>query len=120
MESFQASPQSILKVAKDFPNNKFACAHLGGLWAWDGVEEYLCGQDNLYFDTSFIFTLDPGQALRIIRKHGADHIVFGTDYPWNTVPDTYQYFEKLPLTEEEKTYIYYKNAAALLGRSLRG
>ena len=115
-ESFMASPPSLLQVAKDFPENRCVCAHRGGLWAWDGVETLLCGCPNLYFDTSFCFTMEAEQALRIIRKHGAERIVFGTDFPWNRVGETKGFLDKLPLRQEEKEQIYYKNAAMLLGR----
>ena len=54
--------------------------------------------------------------MRIIRKHGAERIVFGTDFPWNRVGETKGFLDKLPLRQEEKEQIYYKNAAMLLGR----
>lgn len=89
-------------------------AHLGGHDLYDDVEKYLVGR-NVYFDTAYsIDQLPKDQLVRIIRNHGADHIVFGTDSPWTTPKQQAEYLCSLPLTEEEKELILWKNAAKFL------
>ena len=46
----------------------------------------------------------------LIRHYGADRLMFGSDFPmWNPVSE-YEQLCKLPLTEEEKEKIFWKNA----------
>lgn len=89
-------------------------AHLGGHDMYDDVEKYLAGR-NVYFDTAYsIDQLPVDQCVRLIRKHGADHVVFGTDSPWTRQKQQADYVRSLPLTEEEKELILWKNAAKFL------
>lgn len=115
VDSYQAKPAYILEIAQEFPRTTFIAAHMGGFNAWDEVEESLCGVENVYFDTSFIsHAMDPRQTLRLIRKHGAEKILFGTDMPWTTPFMIKDFLESAGITEEEKELIWYKNATALL------
>lgn len=115
-DTYRAKPEYLARAAEDFPQNTFIAAHWGGFGDWDKVESLLCGRKNLYFDTSHICeNLSPEQALRLVRKHGAERILFASDYPWTTVPMIQDFLLTLGLTEEEKRLIEYANAAALLG-----
>lgn len=58
--------------------------------------------------------LEPDEYLRLIRKKGADHVLFGTDCPWNTVENELGMLERLGLTEEELEDIKWRNAERLL------
>lgn len=89
-------------------------AHLGGHDMYDAVEKYLAGK-NVYFDTAYsIDQLPVEDLIRLIRKHGADRIVFGTDSPWTWQKQQVEYLRSLPLSEEEKEKILWKNAAKFL------
>lgn len=90
-------------------------AHLGGWRMWDEVEKYLVGQ-KLYFDTSYsLHEISEEQFLRIIRNHGADKILYGSDSPWQKQDFCRSIIEKLPIDEDEKMRIFYKNGAKLMG-----
>ena len=90
-------------------------AHMGGWRMWDQVEECLVGRQ-MYFDTAFVADYLPcEQYLRIIRNHGADRILFGSDSPWEEPAHTLAGLEALGLTAEELAKITHDNAAALLG-----
>ena len=54
------------------------------------------------------------QLVRIIRKHGAGKILFGTDCPWSGQKESIARIEGLPLSEEEKALIFGENAKKLL------
>ena len=80
---------------------------------WDEAMEYLVGK-NVYFDTSStLCRLDEAKALYIIRKHGAERVLFGTDYPMWSHEEEVERFYRLPLTEEERELILWKNAYRL-------
>lgn len=108
------SPQKI-RHALDFVSGKnLIAAHLGGWAEWDDVEQYLVGTP-IYFDTAYISQfLPPEQCLRIIRSHGADKIVFGSDSPWEDPADTLRYLQSLGLNDDELAKITHGNARRLL------
>ena len=54
------------------------------------------------------------QFLRIVKNHGADKILFGSDSPWNKASDEIAILNTLPLTQEEKDLILCKNAKRIL------
>jgi aminocarboxymuconate-semialdehyde decarboxylase len=68
----------------------------------------------LYFDT-VIFTHH--QLHHLVEAWGADHVVMGTDYPYDMAePDPVRFVDSAPrLSEDDKRAIMGGNAAALLG-----
>ena len=89
---------------------KLVLAHMGGNELWSEVEERLVGR-NVYFDTGVILDRMPQeQFLRMVREHGADRIVFGTDSPWYDQTKAVNDFNNTDLTQEEKDKIFGKNA----------
>ena len=109
------SPDQILKVRADFPKLRLILAHLGGYLDWDAAEELLAGK-GMPMDTALATAgLPPEQAVRIIRKNGAENVFLGSDSPWATTAHALDYLLKLPLTDREKELIMGENAARLLG-----
>ena len=89
-------------------------AHLGGWRMWDDVEKYIVGT-NMYFDTAFIKDyISPEQALRIIRNHNSEKILFGSDNPWENPKDTLDFLNSLGLSRNELDNITYINALKIL------
>ena len=113
----RATPQSFARVCEAFPDLKVVAAHLGGMKLWSDVERYLAGRyDDLYMDVGVVARyIDDETLLRIIRKQGADKVLFGSDVPWDDPAHEMAMIERLPLTHEEKELIFYKNAEKLLG-----
>ena len=70
-----------------------------------------------YEDMNYLYMPDDDdeQFLRIVRDHGADRILFGSDSPWSKADEDIASIRALPLGEEEKTAILGGNAARLLG-----
>ncbi len=94
---------------------KVIVAHIGGYRLWDDVERVLVGRD-VFFDLSYgIDHLPPEQLLRIVTRHGADKILFGSDYPWRDPADIDRVLSKLPLSDEQFSLIRSGNAERLLG-----
>lgn len=110
-----ASVPRIAEAIRAAAPEKLVLAHLGGWKEWDEVEKLLAG-GNVYMDTAFLEDyISDEQLFRIIRKHGADKILFGTDCPWSGQRESVERLEKLPLSEAEKSMIFAENAKRLLG-----
>ena len=111
---FRSNPKKFARVIKEMRGGIIIAAHLGGHAQWDGVEKYLCGT-NIYLDTSMGFEyFSNDQFLRILKKHGADKILFGSDAPWSNAKTEIEHIKNLPLTESEKNLILSGNAKRIL------
>ena len=110
-----SSPRRIAHVLEKYPRLTVIAAHLGGYSEWEEAEHWLIGR-KLYIDTSSsLWAIPPERALSIIRRHGADRVLFGTDYPLTRHKEELERFYRLGLTHEEQEKILYGNAARLLG-----
>ena len=110
-----SKPERLARVAEQFPKQIFIGAHFGGYQAWDESEKYLIGKENVYIDTSSsLFVLTPEYAAELIRRHGAERVLFGTDYPMWDPAEEIERFMRMPLTEEEREMIFAKNLERLL------
>ena len=105
-----------LKNVLEYVSGKYIiAAHLGAFRMWDDVEKYLVGTE-VSFDTAFINGyINPQQYKRIIKNHGADKILFGSDLPWENPVDTLNGLKSLSLDDEEFEKITHKNAEKILG-----
>ena len=112
---FHSTPGEIRDLHRRFPSLRIVAAHLGGFRMWDEAEEVLAGQD-VYLDLSHtFFWMDDGQILRIVRKHGARRILFGTDAPWQDPGEVLGACLDMPLSCAEFRAILHDNACALFG-----
>lgn len=110
---YGGTPKKLLKALSWF-DSPVVAAHWGGLSCWDEVLEHLCGRE-LYFDTSFACGCMPKYyAQKIIEKHGADRVLFGTDTPWHTPAAELGMLATLELSNAEIENITFTNAAKLL------
>ena len=109
-------PERSLKLIKRHPRLKLVLAHLGGNDRWEQVLELLAGLDGeLYFDTSFTDNCPDELMTAIIRKHGAERILFGSDCPWESALRMAEKILRLDITDGEREKIFGLNAAELLG-----
>ena len=107
-----ASVSHIIPALDKVDQNKLILAHMGGYGEWDSVEKYIVGSD-VYFDTSYS-PLPKEQFVRIIKNHGTDKILFGTDSPWTNQKTAVDTILSLGLSTAENTQILYGNASKLL------
>ena len=113
-EDVHCTPKMISDMIDEVAPEKLVLAHFGGHLMTEDVERYLIGK-NVYFDTAYdLDKLQTYQITKLIRSHGADKILFGTDTPWAGQKDFVNTFNKLPLTEWEKKLILEENAKKLL------
>ncbi|SHF54647.1 hypothetical protein SAMN02746089_02138 [Caldanaerobius fijiensis DSM 17918] len=109
-----SSPRRLARVINNFPHMIIIGAHLGGYARWDEAMEYLIGK-NIYIDTSSsLWRLDTKKAVTLIKKHGVEKVLFGTDYPITSHKSELERFMKLKLSTEEKEKILWENGRKLL------
>ena len=83
---------------------------------WEKASRELCGLDSLYVDcSSSLMYNDAGTAREMIRRYGADRVLFGSDYPMHDPEKEAKRLLSLGLTDDEYEMIFYDNAARLLG-----
>jgi len=110
-----SSPTRLYKVINRLPNLIVIAAHMCGYQAWDEAERVLIGT-HVYTDTSdALIWLPPERVYNMIKKHGADYIMFGSDYPLRLTISAYNALDALPLSEEEKVKIYSGTAKKVFG-----
>ncbi len=111
----RSNPKMFAQIAREMQGGIIIAAHLGGQKQWDEVEKYLCGTD-IYLDTSMGFSYyGEQQFLRILKAHGADKILFGSDSPWSNAGEEIKIFNSLNIPQSDKDLILSKNAIRLLG-----
>ena len=111
---FRSSPEKFRNVVRQLGGGVMIAAHLGGHAQWDEVLDKLLGE-NIYLDTSMGQKYySPEQFISIVKGHGADKILFGSDSPWSHADEDIELIKKSALTEEEKRMILGENARRLL------
>lgn len=110
------SPDMILRVIEETAPPQLILAHLGSNEGYDEVLKKLCGK-NVYLDTSYSLMHVPEETfVRIVRAHGVDKILFGTDAPWTSQKESVERLNSLSgLSEDEKQRIRSGNAVSLFG-----
>lgn len=105
-----STPQRMAKVLQDFPRLRVIAAHLGGYRRWEEAAELLKPSDRLRLDTSSCLSfMPPTDAVRFIRKHGAENCFFGVDFPmWDHTEELERFFQ-LNLTDSENRGILAEN-----------
>jgi predicted TIM-barrel fold metal-dependent hydrolase len=78
------TPGKLGRLVTAFPEIDFVAAHMGGLAApFHEIDEHLYPQSNLYLETSnAAHVLAKEEFVRLLERHGPEHVIFGTDWPW--------------------------------------
>lgn len=111
----KATPKLIANVIREFPKLEVVAAHMGGYLMWDEADEFLVGK-RVYLDTSACFPefLPDDRMLEMIRRHGAENVLFATDLPLNDPITEVTRLTRIGLTDEELEAILSGNARRLL------
>lgn len=110
-----SGPERIARVMEKFPKLLIVAAHFGGYTEWEKATEYLVGK-NVYFDTSStLWKLPVEKANEMMKKHGIEKMLFGSDYPMWDHEGELARFNKLDLSAEERELVMCGNAKNLLG-----
>lgn len=116
-DDIKATPRSFAAVAETFPGLTVVAAHMGGINLWDETEKLTAGKyPNLWFDTGVVAGyIDDDTMRRLLRKQGAERILFGSDCPWDDPANEIALINRMPLSEHERELIFFRNAEKLLG-----
>ncbi len=113
-EKFAAAFAPLFEKYDENKHPHVILAHLGGVKSLDKTLDYLCGLP-IYMDTAYTLEQIPTNMLfKIIRSHGADKILFGTDSPWQDQHTCRERLASLPISKEEFENISHKNALRIL------
>jgi predicted TIM-barrel fold metal-dependent hydrolase len=111
---YKSTPRQFARIAQAMRGGVMIVAHLGGFHQWDTVEEDLAGC-GLYLDTSTGFDIYPQDLfLRVVEKHGADKLLFGSDAPWTSAKTEAEQLRAMPLPAEDIEAILGGNAKRIL------
>ena len=108
------TPERLLRVLDLFDDAPVVAAHFGGWLLWDSVLEDLCGTQ-AYLDTAFSSgKMPPDYAKELIKAHGADKVLLGSDMPWSDTLGEVRFVQSLDLSAEDEEKILSNNAKRLL------
>lgn len=111
----RADPCRMAAALQAVPGLTLIATHMGGWRMWDEASQDLVGR-NCRLETSFsLGELPPDQAVAMIRRHGVERVLFGTDSPWADQAEEIARVRSLGLSVAEQEKILHDNAAALLG-----
>jgi len=114
----RTSPHDMAYLKERFPSLTIVAAHFGGLFMLEEARRWVIGKD-IFIDTCWgpnIQSLEAKEVIDLIRQHGAEKVLFATDYPSTLDPGPQiEWFQTLPLRPEENDLIFRENARRLLG-----
>ena len=112
-----SNPNRLIPIMQIYTGLTVVGAHFGGWSIWEQASKQLCGIPNLYVDcSSSLPYLKPKTAVEIIRRYGADRVMFGTDYPMWDPRDEVKSFMELELTDEERRKVLFENSERIYGK----
>ena len=112
------TPRHLRRILDEVPGLTLVAAHLGGYQVWEDVRRYLLGQP-IYFDMSYTLgDLPDDEFVDMVRAHGVERVLFGTDWPLRNQRKYLERLLALPLTDGEKQALLQDNALRLLAQKL--
>ena len=109
------TPESYARVLDEWPGLKLVLAHMGGWRYWEAAAEHLIGRD-VYLDTAYTpGHLPDEEFVSLVRDHGADKVLFGSDGPWADQAAEVAKLRAVGLDETELTQVLGGNALRVLG-----
>jgi uncharacterized protein len=110
-------PRHLRALAEAVPELTLIACHFGGYHVLDEAEELIVGS-SIVLETSWpptMAALDAGRVRDLIRRHGADKIVFGSDWPMADPGAEIAAIRRLGLNPDEENAILGGNLARILG-----
>ncbi len=113
--SENSAPERLAKVLDALPELRIVAAHFGGYCMWERAKQCLVGR-NVWLDTSSsIAFLGSEAAAEIVKAHGVDRVLWGSDYPAVQPQTAIAQLQSLGLSAEDQEKIFFRNAEKLLG-----
>lgn len=114
-QSVLGSPEAFARMLDRYPGTTVVLAHLGGFQCWEGVRDLLVGRD-VWLDTAYTLThLPDDEFVSMVRAHGIERVLFGTDGPWTNATRELAHLRELGFSATELDAMLHRNAERLLG-----
>jgi uncharacterized protein len=113
----RGAPAALRQLADEIPTLNLIACHYGGYHRLEEAEEHVVGS-RVTLETSWpptLAELEPERLVALIRRHGADRVVFGSDWPMADPAAEIAAIRNLGLTAGEVDGILGGNIARLLG-----
>jgi predicted TIM-barrel fold metal-dependent hydrolase len=113
----RGAPALLRRLADALPNLRLIACHFGGYHRLDEAEEHVV-DSSVHLETSWpptVADLEPERVVAIVRRHGADRVIFGSDWPMADPAAEIRAIRGLGLTPDEEAGILGDNLARLLG-----
>jgi uncharacterized protein len=113
----RGAPHHLRTLVDKNPSLKLIACHFGGYHRLDEAEEWMVGS-NAFLETSWpptIAGIDRGRVRQIIARHGADRVIFGSDWPMTNQAAEMAAIRSLGLGPDAEAGILGDNLARLLG-----
>jgi len=112
--SVRGTAVSFARLIDAWPELRAILAHLGGFRQWEQVAEHLQGRD-IWLDTAYTLGHLPDEEfVTLVRAHGTDRVLFGSDGPWTDAAAEITHLGSLGFSEEELANILGGNAQRIL------
>jgi len=115
----RGAPHHLAALVRKVPELTLIACHFGGYHALDEAEQHVVAS-RVLLETSWpptVGDLDKARLVELIRRHGADRVVYGSDWPMADPAAEIAAVRALGLTEEETEGILGGNIARILGIS---
>ncbi len=112
----RGAPAALRRLVDAVPDLVVVAFHYGGYHRLDEAQQQLIGT-RVLVETSWppsLATLDPQRIVEVIRQHGVDRVVFGSDWPMTDPGAEIAAIRELALTPQEQHAILGGNLARLL------
>lgn len=111
-----ATPAMLAAIVDQLPRLRLMATHFGGFHRLEEVEEHVIGR-NVVLETSWPPTLrqlPPERVVELIRRHGVQRVVFGSDWPMSDPVECMDVIRELGLEEAEVDAILGENLSRWL------
>jgi len=112
----RGASRHVATVLDQVPDLRFVAFHFGGYHALDQAEESLVGDRRVHLETSWppaLADLGADTVRLLVEKHGADRVVFGSDWPMADPAAEIATIRSLGLAREDEAAVLGGNLAAL-------
>lgn len=112
-------PRRLLNVLEQFPRLEVIGAHFGG-WGIQDTAYDLLKNTNCWVDLSSSRQfMSKADFMRYIDLYGADRVLYGSDFPLWDPKEEAEYFLHLPLKDEDREKIAWRNAQRILKKTAK-
>ena len=116
----RGAPAHLRAIIDSIPELTLIACHYGGYHRIDEAEELVVGAPRVVLETSWpprLADFDAGRLRAIIARHGADRVVYGSDWPMTDPAAEIAAIRALGLAPADEAAVLGGNLARLLGLS---